>query len=124
MTLCGCEGAENGLQIVDVFGKRGIGEGFLDAGLVERDFDGEVIVDGEAEAAGRILSLSADRSLREDGAPGFCGGCCRRGSCSRLAAVRASALVVRGFGGDLFGDGLGVFEDGDGQAVGLAWCRD
>ena len=34
------EGAEDGFEVVDVLGERWIGEGFAEAGRVERGFDG------------------------------------------------------------------------------------
>ena len=34
------ERAEDGFEVVDVLGKRGVGEGFAEAGSVEGDFDG------------------------------------------------------------------------------------
>ena len=48
------ECAEDGFEVVDELGEGCVFEGGAEAGGVERDFDGGVAVDGEAEAAGGI----------------------------------------------------------------------
>src|SRR5581483_10738489 len=46
--------AEDCLKVVDLLGESGVGEGFTQAGGVERHFDGVRGGDGEAEAAGGV----------------------------------------------------------------------
>jgi hypothetical protein len=51
------EGSKNGLQVVDIFRESAVGERFLDTGLIERDLEGEMIVDSKAKPAGRVFFL-------------------------------------------------------------------
>ena len=114
------EGAEDGFEVVDVFGEGGVGEGGAEAGGVERDFDGGVVVDGEAEAAGGVgvagRAKADARAVGGDGAPQLVGGAPKRYMVSAGGRFGLGFGFGVGFGGDLFGDGAGVFEDGDGEA--------
>ncbi len=111
------ERAEYGFEVVDVFRESGVFECGADAGGVEGDFDGGGAFDGEAEAAGGVVCwwrvYIRPIAARWMGHPEVWGGCGEH--IHRLGGRRFDFGLGIGFGGDLLGDGAGVFEDGDGE---------
>ena len=50
----GLEGAEDGLEVVEILGEGGVFEGFAEAGGIEGELDGGGVGDGEGQAAGGV----------------------------------------------------------------------
>jgi hypothetical protein len=122
-----CKRAQNGFEIVDELGEGGVFEGRAQAGRVEGDFHRGIGVDREAEAAGGV----GRRGNRDQGTGDRRGDGCAglaeevHGFGGRRFGLWFAGLWV-GLGGDLFGEGAGVFEDGDGEAAGklqVVSCR-
>jgi hypothetical protein len=109
-----CERAENGLEVMHVFREGRIFEGLADAECVERDFDGGVLGDGEAEEAGGV----GRAGIRESGVGIRGRGISRAEERHCFGGRRLGSVGFVGWVGGLFGDCSGIFEDCDCQAAG------
>ena len=111
---CGSRARRTALRSWRLFGECGILEGFANAGVVEGNFDGGVGGDGEAEAAGGV-----DRSCRglrgRNWGVRSCVYYSEEGEVFGGGRLGCFGFCV-GFGGDLFGERLGIFKDGNCEA--------